>query len=157
MMLHKTLEHRFVRTVPRELDPGVLYISMDYATAVHSCCCGCGERVVTPFTPTDWRMTFDGDTVSLNPSVGNWNQKCRSHYVIQRSRVLESGCWSERQVEAERRRDKRAKAAHYGQLGQDHSGNDHPVSSAEVQSVSTQKSTYQPSTIWSRIKSLLWK
>jgi hypothetical protein len=54
-MRHHTLEHRFVRNAPRELEPGVLYISMEYATAVHSCCCGCGERVVTPFTPTDWR------------------------------------------------------------------------------------------------------
>lgn len=112
-MRHQALEHSFVRNIPRELDPGMLYISMDYATAVHSCCCGCGERVVTPFTPTDWRITFDGESISLHPSVGNWNQKCRSHYVIQRSRVLEAGPWSEAQVEAERRRDKRAKAAHY--------------------------------------------
>lgn len=115
-MRHQTLEHRFVRNVPRELDPGVLYISMDYATAVHSCCCGCGDRVVTPFTPTDWRMTFDGESVSLHPSVGNWNQKCRSHYVIQRSRVLGAGAWSTSEVEAERRRDKEAKAAYYNQL-----------------------------------------
>jgi len=157
MKLHETLEHRFVRTVPRELDPGVLYISMDYATAVHSCCCGCGERVVTPFTPTDWRMTFDGDTVSLSPSVGNWNQKCRSHYVIQRSRVFESGPWSKAQVEAERRRDKKAKAAHYGQLGHGPSGNNYPVASAEAKSVSTQELTNQPLTIWARVKSLFWK
>lgn len=114
MMRHQSLEHRFVRNVPRELDPGVLYISVDYATAVHSCCCGCGERVVTPFTPTDWRMTFDGESITLHPSVGNWNQKCRSHYVIQRNRVLEASPWSNTQVEAERLRDKRAKAAYYG-------------------------------------------
>ena len=113
-MRHQKLEHSFVRNIPRELAPGVLYISMDYATAVHSCCCGCGERVVTPFTPTDWRMTFDGESISLHPSVGNWNQKCRSHYVIRRSRVFEAGPWSEAQVEAERHRDKRAKAEHYG-------------------------------------------
>jgi hypothetical protein len=54
VMRHHTLQHRFVRNAPRELEPSVLYISMEYATAVHSCCCGCGERVVTPFTPTDW-------------------------------------------------------------------------------------------------------
>ncbi len=113
MMRHLSLEHRFVRNVPRELEPGILYISMDYATAVHSCCCGCGDRVVTPFTPTDWRMTFDGESISLHPSVGNWNQKCRSHYVIQRGRVLEAGPWSQAQIEAERLRDKKAKAAHY--------------------------------------------
>lgn len=157
MILHKTLEHRFVRTVPRELDPSVLYISMDYATAVHSCCCGCGERVVTPLTPTDWRMTFDGDTVSLSPSVGNWNQKCRSHYVIQRGRVLESGPWSEAQIDAERRRDKKAKAAHYRHIGQNPSGNDYSVASTETHSLSNQKSTQQPSTIWSLLRSLFWK
>lgn len=112
-MRHHTLEHRFVRNVPRELEPGVLYISMEYATAVHSCCCGCEERVVTPFTPTDWRITFDGESVTLNPSVGNWNQNCRSHYVIERNRVIECGWWSDARVEAERLRDKRAKAAYY--------------------------------------------
>lgn len=112
-MRHHTLEHRFVRNVPRELELGVLYISMEYATAVHSCCCGCGERVVTPFTPTDWRITFDGESVTLNPSVGNWNQNCRSHYVIERNRVIECGRWSDARVEAERLRDKRAKAAYY--------------------------------------------
>lgn len=115
-MRHHTLEHRFVRNVPRELEPGVLYLSMEYATAVHSCCCGCGERVVTPFTPTDWRITFDGESVTLNPSVGNWNQNCRSHYVIERNRVIECGRWSNVRVEAERLRDKRAKAAYYGRV-----------------------------------------
>jgi len=113
-MRDRTLEHRFVRNVPRELEPGVLYISMEYATAVHSCCCGCGERVVTPFTPTDWSMEFDGESVTLNPSVGNWNQDCRSHYVIERNRVIEAGPWSPARVEDERRRDKLAKAAYYG-------------------------------------------
>ena len=113
MMRHQTLQHRFVRNAPRELEPGVLYISMEYATAVHSCCCGCGERVVTPFTPTDWALTFDGESVTLNPSVGNWNQDCRSHYVIKRNRVIECGSWTDAQVDAERRRDKRAKRSYY--------------------------------------------
>lgn len=113
MMRHQTLQHRFVRNAPRELESGVLYISMEYSTAVHSCCCGCGERVVTPFAPTDWAMTFDGESVTLDPSVGNWNQDCRSHYVIKRNRVIECGSWTDAQVDAERRRDKRAKRSHY--------------------------------------------
>lgn len=112
-MRHRTLAHRFVRNAPRELDPGVLYISVEYATAVHSCCCGCGERVVTPFTPTDWQMTFDGDAVSLHPSVGNWNQECQSHYVIKRNQVIEAGPWSPARIDAERRRDKMAKSAYF--------------------------------------------
>lgn len=148
-MRYQTLEHRFVRTVPRELDPGVLYISMDYATAVHACCCGCGERVVTPFTPTDWRMTFDGETISLSPSVGNWNQKCRSHYVVQRGRVLESGPWSDAQVEAERRRDKRAKAAHYSQSKSSAASGGSTHTSYAVEREPEQRL----SNVWSRIKS----
>ena len=113
-MRHHRLEHRFVRHVPETLEPGVIYISMDYATAAHSCCCGCGQEVVTPFTPTDWRMTFDGETISLRPSIGNWNLPCRSHYVIDRSRIVEAGPWSDEQVAAERARDKAAKAKFYG-------------------------------------------
>ena len=154
MMRHLTLEHRFVHTVPRELDSGVLYISMDYATAVHLCCCGCGERVVTPFTPTDWRMTFDGEAISLHPSVGNWNQKCRSHYVIQRGRVLEAGPWSEAQVEAERRRDKRAKAAHYGQPKTHQSGATSPMDGTRPNTTTYEK-PHLPFGLWARLKSWL--
>ncbi|WP_081054733.1 DUF6527 family protein [Burkholderia vietnamiensis] len=109
-----TLEHRFVRNVPRELVPGILYVSMDYATVVHSCCCGCGEQVVTPLSPTDWKMTYDGASVSLSPSIGNWQLLCRSHYVIRQGRVIEAGPWSAAQVAAEHRRDQAAKARFYG-------------------------------------------
>jgi hypothetical protein len=111
---HKRLEHRFVDHIPERLEEGVLYVSMEYATSAHSCCCGCGEEVVAPFTPTDWKMTFDGETISLRPSIGNWTLKCRSHYVIDRGKVIEAKPWSDEQVEAERRRDQAAKARHYG-------------------------------------------
>jgi hypothetical protein len=116
-MRHKSLEHRFVRTVPRDIEPGVLYVSMDYATAVHSCCCGCGERIVTPFTPTDWKMTFDGETISLHPSVGNWQLRCRSHYVVHEGRVLEAGNWTAAEVAAGLRREQAAKRRYYQQQG----------------------------------------
>jgi hypothetical protein len=141
-MRHHTLEHRFVRNAPRELEPGVLYISMEYATAAHSCCCGCGERVVTPFTPTDWRITFDGESVTLNPSVGNWNQDCRSHYVIERNRVIECGRWSDVRVEAERHRDKRAKAACHGRAAASARPDTPPTAPAG--------DTAQTSGLWSR-------
>lgn len=114
-MHHKRLEHSFVKHLPDRLEPGLLYVSMDYATASHSCCCGCGKEVVTPFTPTDWKMTFDGEAISLNPSVGNWNLPCRSHYVIESGRVTEAGPWTNEEVQAERKRDKAAKARFYGQ------------------------------------------
>lgn len=154
-MRHHTLEHRFVRNVPRELEPGVLYISMEYATAVHSCCCGCGERVVTPFTPTDWHMTFNGESVSLHPSVGNWNQKCRSHYVIRQGRVLEAGPWSNAQVEAERRRDKKAKAAYYGGSGEMRSTVQQPTILASEPEVAYQERGSRSQSLWSRLKNWL--
>lgn len=116
MMRHGHLEHRFVQHIPNVLESGVLYISMEYGTAAHSCCCGCGEEVVTPLTPTDWKMTFDGETVSLNPSIGNWTLACRSHYVIKRGQVIEAEPWTDNQIEAERYRDRVAKAATFAQI-----------------------------------------
>ncbi len=81
------IEHRFVETIPRALEPGVLYVSMGYRTAVHRCCCGCGNPVVTPISPEDWSLTFDGEIVSLRPSIGNWGFPCSSHYWITSGRV----------------------------------------------------------------------
>jgi hypothetical protein len=43
-MRHNHLEHRFVQYIPERLDSGVLYISMEYATAAHRCCCGLSGR-----------------------------------------------------------------------------------------------------------------
>ena len=126
-MRHMRLNHRFVEHIPERLEPGVLYVSMEYATSAHSCCCGCGEEVVTPFTPTDWKMTFDGETISLRPSIGNWTLRCRSHYVIDCGNVIEAGPWSDEQIEAERRRDRASKAHFYGQA---------PAAKASVQAVS---------------------
>lgn len=91
MMRYLRLEHRFVEHIPQQVEPGVLYVSFAYATAIHSCCCGCGTQVVTPLSPTDWQMVFDGETVSLHPSIGNWNFPCRSHYFIKRDRVIPAG------------------------------------------------------------------
>lgn len=103
------LVHEFVEFIPSDLQPGVLYISMAYATAAHRCCCGCGKEVVTPLTPTDWQMTFDGETVSLSPSVGNWSFPCQSHYWVRRNKVQWAPKWSREQIDAGRTRDRDAK------------------------------------------------
>jgi hypothetical protein len=85
-MKFKTLTPAFKEFIPADPDPGTLYISMQYETAVHLCACGCGTKVVTPFGPHDWILTFDG-AVSLRPSVGNGQQPCRSHYYIRNNRI----------------------------------------------------------------------
>lgn len=142
MIHHTRLEHRFVHHIPESLEPGILYVSMDYATAVHSCCCGCGSEVVTPFTPTDWKMTFDGQTISLAPSIGNWKIRCRSHYVVNRSDVIDAGPWTDEEIATELLRDKLAKAAYYrpgAQKGVDETASTSPTP------------TEAPPGVWSRI------
>ena len=84
----KHLTPEFVEFIPEKIQDGRLYISMKYATAVHKCCCGCGNEVVTPFSPSDWHLLFDGEKVSLHPSIGNWNFKCRSHYFIRNNNII---------------------------------------------------------------------
>lgn len=107
--------HELVGRFPDEPHHGVLYVSMEFASAMHRCMCGCGESVITPLTPTDWRMTYDGETMSLAPSVGNWSMACQSHYWLDRGRVRWSGRWTPEQVAAGRARDRLAKARAFGE------------------------------------------
>lgn len=109
----RRLRHEFVKYVPDVLEPGVLYVTVEYATAVHLCCCGCNNEVVTPFGPTDWRLVFDGETVSLQPSIGNWSFPCRSHYWIRKNEVRWAGDCSDERVAAGRHRDRVAKVRHF--------------------------------------------
>ena len=81
------MRHEFVEFIPEELREGVLHVSIPYATATHLCACGCGIEIVTPLSPADWEMTFNGETVSLWPSIGSWGLPCRSHYFIERGDV----------------------------------------------------------------------
>jgi Family of unknown function (DUF6527) len=108
-----TLNHEFVEFLPDELEPGVLYISVQYKTMAHLCCCGCGKKVVTPISPTGWEFAFDGRAVSVSPSVGNWNLDCRSHYVIRRGRVQWARQWSKEEIAAGFARDRQAKEDYY--------------------------------------------
>lgn len=112
-MTTKAFEHRFVEFIPEILNEGVLYVSVNYATALHKCACGCGREVVTPLSPTFWRMTFDGETVSLFPSIGNWNFPCRSHYWVDRGRVRWARVWSDDEIAEARRDDEEMRARYY--------------------------------------------
>src|SRR6266545_4471727 len=110
-----TLAHRFVEYIPDQLEERVLYISIPFATAVHSCCSGCGREVVTPLSPTDWSLTFDGQTVSLHPSIGNWSFPCQSHYWIRRNRVVWAPRLAKPKIDGLRARDRAAKAEYFAQ------------------------------------------
>lgn len=108
-MRRDRVEHRFVDSMPETLEEGVLYVSIPYAIAMHLCVCGCGHDVVTPFSPTDWAVIYDGVSVSLKPSIGNWSFPCQSHYFIERDRVHWAPHWTPEQIAAGRARDRTAK------------------------------------------------
>ena len=100
-----TLHPRLVEYIPDDLKDGVLYISDRFRTCSHRCCCGCGEEVVTPLSAAEWSLTMEGATVSLWPSIGNWDYACRSHYVIRRNRVLRAKPMTAQQIASVQRCD----------------------------------------------------
>lgn len=114
-----TVRHEFVEHVPDHIEDGVIYISIPFTTAVHRCACGCGQEVVTPLSPTDWKLTFDGQSISLYPSIGNWAFRCRSHYWIVNDQVQWAGAWSECQVEAGRAQDLAIKDRFYSRTAEE--------------------------------------
>ena len=109
----KTLRYKFVELRPAVLEEGVLYISVEYCSAIHKCACGCGSEVVTPIAPTGWQLTFDGRSVSLYPSIGNWNFDCRSHYWIIKNEIQFAESWTEKQVQLGRQGDHELKKGFY--------------------------------------------
>lgn len=69
------MQHKFVEFIPSEIEQNVLYISIEYDIAKHKCACGCGANIVTSLSPSRWKLTYDGETVSLSPSIGNWRDR----------------------------------------------------------------------------------
>ena len=89
------LKHQFVEFMPDVIQEGVIYISLEYKSVIHRCACGCGKEVNTPLHPTGWKMSYDGESISLKPSVGNWSFDCKSHYWITNNKVEWSMKWSD--------------------------------------------------------------
>ncbi|MFA5806316.1 MAG: DUF6527 family protein [Melioribacteraceae bacterium] len=101
----------FVDSVPDLINERTLYISILYSTAIHLCPCGCYEEVVTKIAPNRWRMTYDGESVSLFPSIGSWSLPCQSHYWIKKNKIIWADNWSAERIvkvrERERKNNKR--------------------------------------------------
>lgn len=134
------MQHRFVSTIPRELEEGVLYISMEYKTATHLCVCGCGSKVVTSITPTGWTLSYNGDSVSLNPSIGSWSLPCQSHYWIKNGQVIWAESWTKEQIDTVKHKDMVDKAKYFN----------NKIDLVESQNKSPKFRTK----VWSKIKSL---
>jgi Family of unknown function (DUF6527) len=111
-MTAAAFQPEFAEYIPSGLEPGILYVSLKYSTAVHLCACGCGRKVVTPLSPAGWRLTFDG-TVSINPSIGNWQYPCQSHYFIRSNQVIWARRFTPDKIRASQWRDAEDRQAHY--------------------------------------------
>ncbi len=105
MIRQNVLQPIYVEYIPEKLETGVIYISKKYRTATHLCCCGCGLKVVTPLNPAKWTLTDHGQTVSLNPSIGNWSFPCKSHYWVDHGHIRWAGKMSAQQITNVRRYD----------------------------------------------------
>lgn len=109
----KTVDYRFVERIPEDIPEGILFISIEFETAIHKCCCGCGKEVVTPISPTGWKLTYDGESVSLYPSIGNWSFDCKSHYWIRENKVLLAKKWSSYEIEEVRNTEESERKEYY--------------------------------------------
>ena len=85
------LNHVFVESFPESLEEGKLYVSMQYASVAHLCACGCGNEIVTPIRKRGWKLTFDGESITLLPSIGSHNLDCKSHYFIKENEIRWAG------------------------------------------------------------------
>ncbi|UFS62748.1 hypothetical protein LOH54_01150 [Sulfurimonas sp. HSL-3221] len=107
------MRHEFVEFIPEKPDEGVLYISIPYKTTLHLCACGCKREVFTSLSPAGWKLIFDGETVSLDPSIGNWDFPCQSHYFIKKGKVKWSYGFSDEQIREVKERDLEDKEQYY--------------------------------------------
>jgi hypothetical protein len=79
---------KFVEYIPDHLEEGIIYISLPFGVAVHKCCCGCSYKVITPLSDDWWTLTINGDLISLDPSIGNFQFPCKSHYSIKNNEII---------------------------------------------------------------------
>ncbi|MFZ3591584.1 DUF6527 family protein [Bacillus sp. DJP31] len=106
------MRHKFVEYIPGEIEENTLYISIEYDVAKHKCACGCRADIVTTLSPVRFQLTYDGETVSLHPSIGNWNHSCKSHYFIKNDEVVWAGPITKNQIESVIKNDQEALKKH---------------------------------------------
>jgi hypothetical protein len=111
-----------VRYMPKELNPGVLYVSEEFGAAAHLCACGCGSKIRTPLGPTEWTFEETDNGPTLHPSIGNWQIPCQSHYWIIRGEVIWSTKWTPEQIEAGRHGEEERRHAYYDALDRKRGG-----------------------------------
>jgi hypothetical protein len=112
-----SLQLLHVYYMPVNLEPGILYFSAEFQVAGHLCPCGCGNKVITPLGPAGWSFTEVEGAATLDPSLGNWELPCRSHYWIIEGKVVWADQWNNKRIKAGRKREEQKRRAYYKQLG----------------------------------------
>ncbi|TMI67794.1 MAG: hypothetical protein E6H09_23745 [Bacteroidetes bacterium] len=110
MKLQRTVQ------IPKDLEPGVLYLSEEFEFTAHLCACGCGSKIRIPLGPTEWEFTDTKGGPTLFPSVGNWQQKCQSHYFITRGEIRWMAKWSPEEIAEGRRQEEARRQSYYDEL-----------------------------------------
>ena len=109
-----------VKYTPAKLDPGVLYVAEEFGAAAHLCACGCGTTVRTPLDRWSLIVTKAGPT--LDPSVGNWQEPCQSHYWIERGTIRWAPKWTPEQIVSGRQHESERLRARYDALNRKRAG-----------------------------------
>jgi len=99
----------WVEDMPEVIEEGMVYISIKHRLTEHLCACGCGAEVSLPLGRSEWSIEYNGDTVSIRPSIGNWRLPCKSHYIIQEGMTRWCKQWSKEEVLAGRAKDRQEK------------------------------------------------
>jgi hypothetical protein len=103
----------YVTYMPKELLPGILYVSEEFKTMAHLCACGCGSKIRTPLTPTEWELRVGAIGPSVKPSIGNWQLPCKSHYWISNGEIYWSTEWTDEQIEMGRKNEDLRRRIYY--------------------------------------------
>ena len=148
-----SMRHEFVDHIPEQLDDGVLYVSIQFGTIIHRCACGCGQEVVTPLGPAEWRLTYDGRTVSLAPSIGNWNFQCRSHYWIENGNVRWARGFSPNEVDLVRQKARTRRDDYF--VGRKVDDKEDVPEEGLQRGTIEDKQSRSKQTVWGRLRSLI--
>lgn len=76
---------------PEEMEPGKIYIGLQWGWSGHLCPCGCGKPVNISHQREGRTLLVEANRVTLWPSIGLPNHACRSHYFIVNNKVV----WAE--------------------------------------------------------------
>jgi len=93
-----------------------LYVSEEFSIAIHLCACGCGAKIKTPLGLTEWNVTETATGPTPCPSIGNWQQRCQSHYIISSGNVQWAPRWTWEQIACRRRYGEARQQSHHDEM-----------------------------------------